>query len=184
MKRLNVLLLLGLISAGGVTSAAAQSSAVELVQSSGLWQVQPHTDRISGEQKMLAKLMTFRARQDSHRRAATAGILLTCAAGKPYVAIIFIGLVSSRTTADFSYRIDSNPGRNLTANAYSERRGVALTNEQHVSEFLRQLGPSSTLFVRINSPRIGLSEAEFNTAGAAAAMDAALGKCRPGQRKT
>jgi hypothetical protein len=114
----------------------------------------------------------------------TAGILISCAAGKPYVAILFMGLVSSRATADLAYRIDSHPGKILRATADSDRRGVYLTNQQHVAEFLRQLGPSSRLFVRIDSPRIGLSEAEFNTAGAASAINAALAKCRPGQRKT
>jgi hypothetical protein len=184
MKRLNICLLVSLLLACGVTSAAAQLAAVERVQSTGLWRVEPHTDRISGEQKTLAKLMTFKATQQSRQRSMTAGLMISCAGGKPYVAILFVGLVSSRATADMSYRFDSNPGRNLKATASSDRRGIHFTNEQHVAEFLRQLGPSSTLVVRVDSPRIGLSEAEFNTAGAAAAIDAALGKCRLGQRKT
>ena len=183
MKRLNVCLLLGLLLAGGVTSTRVQLPTIELVQSSGLWRVEPHTDRISGEQKIQAKLMTFKAAQDSRKRSIAAGILISCAAGKPYIAILFPGLVSSRVTADLAYRIDGNPGRNITATALLDRRGVYLANEQQVAEFLRQLGPSSTLFVRIASPRIGLSQAEFNTSGAAAAMNTALAKCRPGQRK-
>lgn len=184
MKRLNICLLLGPLLFGGVTSSAAQSPAVERVQSTGLWQLRPQVDRISGEQKTLANLMTPKARQQSHKRSITAGLSIFCSSGKPKVAILFVGLVSSRATVDFAYRIDSNPGRQLVVHASSDRRGLELTDERHVAEFLRQLRPSSTLFVRVDSPRIGLSEAEFSTASAAAAIDAALGKCRPGQRKT
>jgi hypothetical protein len=183
MKRLVALMVLGALPACNVTTAAPPPT-VEPVQSRGLWQVQLQTDKASGAQKMVAKLMSVTARQDSRRRSMIAGLLIACASGRPYFAILFDGPVSTRKTAEFGYRIDNNPGKNLMVDALSAGKSVAVTNEQQVAEFLRELGPSSGLYVWIHSRRLGLSTAEFSTAGAAAALDATLRECRPGQRKS
>jgi hypothetical protein len=184
MKPRNVCLLLSLLLAGSVTNSAAQLSAVELVQSRGLWQLRQVTDRISGKQATSANLTTFNVRQQSRKTGNGARLSIFCDSGKPVVFIAFVGLVSSRQTASFAYRIDSNPGQTLTVDASSDRKSLILKDGQHVAEFLRQIGPSSTLFVRVNSPRVGISEAEFSTAGAATAIDAALSECRQRGRTT
>jgi hypothetical protein len=184
MKRFNVWLLLGLLLAGGVTSAAAQSAALELVQSSGLWQVRQITDQISGKPVTTAQLKTLKVQQQSRKRQQVAQLAIFCASGKPVVLLLFTGPITTRQSVSFVYRIDNNAGQTREAEAAPGHNGMVVKNEHQVGEFLRQIGSSSKLVVRIVSPTVGISEAEFNTAGAAIAMDAALGKCRLGQRKT
>jgi hypothetical protein len=185
MKRLNICLLVSLLLACGVTSAAAQLAAVELVQSSGLWQVRQITDQISGKPVTTAQLKTPKVQQQDRKRQQVAQLAIFCASGKPVVYFAFSAPITTRQSVSYSYRIDDNPAQSREGEASPGYRGVVVKNEQHVGEFLRQIGPSSKLVVRIVSPTtVGISEAEFSTAGAAAAIDAALSPCRPGQRKT
>jgi hypothetical protein len=177
MERLPAVVVLGLLVGGCVAASALQSPALAPARSLGYWRLEPHVDRITGEHKVFAKLITFQARQVSRRRSTAAQLLLSCHQGKPFAAFAFAGIVSSRKTATLSYRIDKNPGRTVTVDAIADRRTVAITNEEDVSEFLEQLGPSSVLYVRVHSPRTGTSEAEFSPAGAPAAIEEVRDSC-------
>ena len=184
MKRLNVCSLLGLLSAGAVTDAAAQMPTVERVQSSGLWQVRQITGQISGKPVTTALIKTAKVQQQSRRRQQVAELAIFCASGKPVVLLLFSGPITTRQSVSFIYRIDNNAAQTRETDAAPGHRGLVVKNEQNVGEFLRQIGPSSKLVVRIVSPTVGISQAEFSTAGAASAIDIALSPCRPGQRKT
>ncbi len=166
------------LSGCNTTIAVDRTVVSEPVRMTGNWQIDEQTDRILGERKRVAKLLSFRAHQDGRRRAAAAaGLMISCASGAPFVAMLFAGNVSTRKNAVLSYRIDDNPGKTMTVDSLADRKGIAVTDPGQVDDFLRQLGPSSVLLVRIHSPRVGISEAEFSTAGADEAIDSAAGNC-------
>lgn len=179
MKRLNVCLLLGLLLAGGGANPATSSPAVEFMQSSGLWQVRQITDQISGKPVTTAMLRTIKVQQQSRQRRQVAQLAIFCASGKPVVLLMFSAPITTRQSVSFVYRIDNNSAQTLTVEAAPGLRGVVVKDERQVTDFLRQIAPSSRLVARITSPTVGISEAEFSAAGASTAIDAALSPCRP-----
>lgn len=184
MQKLLVCLVLGCVVTGCVvTDRQTHTRYVATAPSRpGLWRLQDVTDGISGTQTTIATLRANSAIQQSRKKSFTAVLWLLCEKSKPTVHISFEGLVSTRANADLAYRVDSNPGQTISAEMSSNHKKLIVTNEQHVAEFLRQLSHASTLFIRANSPRLGISQAEFSTYGAAEAIEAALRDCWPSTR--
>lgn len=184
MRKLLLCLLVGCAVSGCVVTDDRMGARYVATAPSrpGLWRLQDITDGIARTETTVATIRAHSAIQQSRRKSFTAVLSLFCEKGLPTVHVSFQGVVSSRETAEFAYRADSNPGQTLSAEASSNRKTLILTNERHIDEFLRQRGSANTLFVRSNAPRLGISQAEFSTYGAAEAIEAALRDCLPSTR--
>ena len=119
MRKLLLCLLLGCAVSGCVVTDDRMGARYVATAPSrpGLWRLQDITDGIARTETTVATIRENSAIQQSRRKSFTAVLSLFCEKGLPTVPVSFQGVVSSRETAEFAYRADSNPGQTLSAEA-------------------------------------------------------------------
>jgi hypothetical protein len=144
--------------------------------SSGNWRVERQIDRITGAPMSSALLM---AQASNSAVAFTKPVMLqiTCFRNAPLVRLAFEFKVGSTRNSVFGYRFDEKPGREINARFINGFKTVVIEDGADVKPFLADLASSKVLYVRIRSLSSGRSSAEFQLAGGAEAVKAALAGC-------
>ena len=75
------------------------------------------------------------------------------------------------------YRFDEKPGHEIEARFLHDFKTVVIEDKAEVAWFVGELATSSVLYVHIRSLNAGRSTAEFQLAGAPAAIEAAFAGC-------
>lgn len=140
------------------------------------WQVAPHTDQLAGRTVLVAKMATAAVTREGLRRdKPVAQLLVYCDPRRPAVQIAFSHKITSSNNLSFGYRTDSG-AKKFETTAQSGHRSIELKGADAI-ELVKQISSSSKLYVRTDSRGVGVSQAEFNTGGGAAAIAAALKGC-------
>ncbi len=151
------------------TTASAQWSA---------WQVGKTTELVSGEQRLVAQLRTTDVDQQGYRKARGAVLSIFCDGSRVGARVMFLGKVSYSSKVTVRYRTGTHEQKDFQTATSSDRRSIYFSSGAQAAELVRHLGASTKLLVRADAPGPGISQAMFNTAGAADAIATALKECR------
>ena len=165
--------LLGACAGGGQSTSGASPT--------GDWKIARGADRIADQTEGTALLVTRSANGRIARERPgwpqLASLQLMCFDNGPVVRLHFNYHVGANNSATVAYRFDENPGRDAKARFLRDRQTMVIENKDDVARFADELRTSKTLFVRVNSLLVGQSTAEFQVAGAPAAIDQAYMAC-------
>ena len=176
MHRLMLLPLMGALAACTVASGI-EGSSTQSVRSTGLWQIRDVPVRLTNSQVTAAILRTYDVKQHSRNKLNAAQLYLACHGDAPAIMIAFVGTVSTRGKTDLAYTVDRGSPQSIKVEASDDRESLVISDKDTATGFIRQIEHSSTLYIVTSSPWAGISEAEFTTTGADAAIAAALGNC-------
>lgn len=157
--------------------------------SSGEWKIERQADRITGNAIASALLWTRNSSHSGVDYAQPAQLQLTCFERNPVVRFSFEFKIGSDKNSALGYRFDDKPGRdNVESRVLLGYTVIVIEDKTAVAQFVDELLSSNRLYLRIRSLNSGRTTAEFNVAGAAAAVQAALAECPvaplPGQKRT
>ena len=102
---------------------------------------------------------------------------LMCFKDQPAVRLSFEFKIGSTRNAQLGYRFDEKPGHEIDARFLNDFKTVVIEDKAEVARFVSELATSSQLYVRIRSLNPGRSSAEFQVAGAPAAIEAGFAGC-------
>jgi hypothetical protein len=142
----------------------------------GNWRIERQLDRITGAPLASALLIT-RASNSAVAFPQPAMLQLMCFKSQPTVRLSFEFKVGSSKNSVLGYRFDEKPGREIDARFLADFKTVVIEDRAEVARFAAELATSNVLYVRIRSLNAGRSSAEFQLAGAQAAIEAGFAGC-------
>jgi hypothetical protein len=143
----------------------------------GNWQIEKQIDRITGT-PLESALLTAASSHAIEPFPKKVTLQLACFNKKPLVRFAFETKVATTTSNEFGYRFDDKAGHEIAVRFFASNT-VAVFKDEDVPRFLDELAAAKTLYVRIRSLGLGRTAAEFNVAGATAAMAATTAHCPP-----
>ena len=143
----------------------------------GNWRIERQVDRISGAPLASAFLMTRTSSNSAEPFPKPAMLQLLCFKDQPTIRLTFEFKVGSNRNSSLGYRFDEKPGREIDARFLQDFKTVVIEDKAEVARFTADLATSSVLYVRIRSLNAGRSSAEFQLAGAPAAIEAGFAGC-------
>jgi hypothetical protein len=157
--------------------------------SSGEWKIEKQPDRITGNAIASALLWTRNSSHSGVDYAQPAMLQLTCFERNPTIRFSFEFKIGSDKNSALGYRFDDKPGRDdVLSRILLGYTVIVIEDKNAVAQFVDELLSSNRLYLRIRSLNSGRTTAEFNVAGAAAAVQAAFAECPvaplPGQKRT
>ena len=144
---------------------------------SGNWRVERQTDRITGAPIASAFLTRRKSSHSGIAFAQPAQMQVGCFREAPIVRFGFEFKIGSNRNAEFGYRFDEKPGREIKARFVDDYKSVVIEDQALVAQFLAEMETSAQLYVRIRSLNAGRTAAEFRLDGAAAAIESAFAGC-------
>jgi hypothetical protein len=142
----------------------------------GNWRIERQVDRITGAPIASALLVT-RASNSAVAFPQPAMLQLLCFKDQPTVRLSFEFKVGSTRNSVLGYRFDEKPGHEIEARFLNDFKTVVIEAPAEVARFAAELATSNVLYVRIRSLGSGRSSAEFQLAGAPAAIEAGFAGC-------
>jgi hypothetical protein len=175
----------GLAAALGGCQARDPLVSTAQAMPAGNWRIERQVDRVTGAPLASAFLMTRNSSNSAVPFPKPAMLQLSCFKNRPTVRLAFEFKIGSTRNSELGYRFDQKPGHETTAR-FLDLKTVVIEDAGEVARFVTELASSSVLYVRIRSLSAGRSSAEFQLAGAPAAIEAALARCpaKPGQTRT
>jgi hypothetical protein len=151
----------------------------------GNWKIERQVDRITGAPLASALLVTRASSNTSVALTQPAMLQLMCFKAQPTVRLSFDFPVGSTKNASLGYRFDDKPGHEAVARFLQDHKTIVIEDKAEVARFTSELATSNVLYVRIRSLNAGRSSAEFQLAGAPAAIHAGFAGCAaPGVART
>jgi hypothetical protein len=176
-------LLAGLAAALGGCQARDPLVSSAQAMPAGNWRIERQVDRITGAPLSSAFLMTRNSSNSAVPFPKPAMLQLSCFKDQPTVRLAFEFKIGSSRNSEFGYRFDQKPGHEIKVR-FADLKTVVIEDAGEVTRFVTELASSSVLYVRIRSLNAGRSSAEFQLAGAPAAIEAALARCPVKSRGT
>jgi hypothetical protein len=148
---------------------------------SGEWKVEQRADRVADKPAQSAVLTTRSRNANVSKQSPTApqmaSLQLLCFDGAAVVRLQFSSDVGSDRNTRMTYKADSNPARRPNARVLQDFQTVMVEDKKDVTQFAADLRGARRLDVTISSLTAGMTTAEFNVDGAAAAIDASFANC-------
>jgi hypothetical protein len=163
-----------------LAACAARDPPVEAktgVVAGSKWQIERAIDRITNARVSSALVQTRTVANSFIAFPPPAAMQLTCFKGGPIVRFTFPFKVGSTRNAQLGYAFDQNPGREPDVRFVEGAKNVVIEDPDEVARFASGLAGAATLYVRIRSLNVGRTSAEFEVAGAPAAIAAAYEEC-------
>jgi hypothetical protein len=170
---------LGVLSALSLLCACAGtgSFASAEMQSSGDWNIERETDRVTGEALTEVWLKSSQISHPGLPAIPHALLEFACLKGQLLVRLQFGFQVGSKADSDVSYRFDDKQSHSVEARMLRGLKIVVIEKEGEVAQFTQGLATANVLYVVINSLAKGRTVAEFEVAGAPPAIAAAHAAC-------
>jgi hypothetical protein len=145
--------------------------------SSGSWQIEHQTDRVTGGSISSAIVVTRTTSNAADVWPKPAMLQLSCFLGKPTASLKFQFKIGTNLNSVLGYRFDDKPGHEIGARFIPSSSTVVIEEPAEVAEFVKELATSSSLYVRLRSFNAGRASAEFKVDGAPAAIQSAFAQC-------
>jgi len=147
----------------------------------GEWKVEQRADRVADKPVQSAVLITRSRNANVSKQSPTApqmaSLQLLCFDGDPVVRFYFSSDVGSNKNSRLTYKADTSPARKTNARVLQDFQTVMLEDKKEVAQFAADLRGAKRLDVTVTALINGMTTAEFNVDGAAAAIDAAFATC-------
>ncbi len=145
---------------------------------SGNWRIARQTDRITGSP--LASVAIVAMASNTYEDFPKPSMMqLTCFDGKPLARFSFEFKIGSDVNTMLGYRFDDKPGRDSVPGVrfLQKHDTVVIEDPADVSQFVKDMDGSRSLYVRIRSITHGRTTIEYNLDGSGPALRAAFADC-------
>ncbi len=143
---------------------------------SGDWRIERQVDRITGA-PIASAMLTAPSSHSGDAFPKRAMLQLTCFNKAPLVRFSFEVKTGTTRNAELGYRFDDKPGHELAARFLNDDKVAVIEDGAEVTQFVGELATAKQLYLRIRSLSFGRTSAEFNVAGAPAAIAATTATC-------
>jgi hypothetical protein len=143
----------------------------------GEWRIEQQPDRMTGGSMSSAAIQTRTVSTANALFPPPVGMQLTCFREQPVIFFRFPFKVGSSRAGELSYRFDERPGHVPKAHFVDDYMSVVIEDQAEAARFAAELAVANVLYIRTRSYNAPRASAEFQVAGAPAAIGAGFAGC-------